>query len=233
MADQGKGCGALLLSIVAIAIAGYLLVDRHEERSRAQREEFREVIVKLQEASVAAESAGAEASAARPWIYYDAARKLEDETPDVVGMVDYIILANFAFDHSDLTAADQYVRKARRAIDQESDVAVAALGYGALAHIYFRHAPKTELAKGREFNKFALEKLDTLDNDKAFFIQLSLHQEWAMDEYSSGDQQAGDAQVAQAKKLIDGKDLSKRYVADWQKQLDEATIRAKVRGGLL
>jgi hypothetical protein len=234
MSDQGKGCGALLLSIAAIGISVYLLVDRHEERARAQRQEFRNIMVHLQESAAEAQAVDApETSAAKPWIYYDAARKLEPEMDGQIGMVDYLVLANFAFAHSNMDAAEGYVRKARRVIDQGAPTAQTALAYNALGHIYFRHAPKTDIAQARKFYQMALDKLKDVKGDSNYFVQAAILQEWAMDEYMSGNEKEGDELLAKCKAACEDKNLPTHYMDEWRQQIEAGAIQSKVRGGIL
>lgn len=223
--------GSLVLSLAAVGLSAVALYRLGQHESTRDREEFRNLIVNLRKSTL--QSGQPEGDAAVSWIYYDAARRLEREIPDEVGVVDYLVLVNFTLGHSDINGGKLFVEKAVSRIETTSPSTTLCLAYMALGHIHFEHFPKTDLETARNFYGRALAQVEELPGEKMYFIESNIRREWALDEYSVGNESDGDEQAAQARDLLLGQSLPERYLKNWDTQLEEEVIEAKVRGGLL
>lgn len=225
---------ATMLSIVAVALAAFALYRTVVQTRRDQREEFREAIVNLQrEMMAASQGQSVRASAAQSWVYYAAARKLAEEIPDDVNGVDYFILASFALGHGDVETANDYLSKAQRVMEKDTSAVRRALGLMALGHLHFDHAPKTDPERARGFYKDALAQLASAPEKDRPFTAAGIHLEWALDEFASGDEEKGNAQLAELEKLLADESLPEPYRRKLKAQADASVIEAKVQGGLL
>ena len=225
--------GAVWLSLVALVVAGYALLSHRAETRRAQREEFCKLMAHLQESTSGAATAPGQGSSARAWIYFDAIRRLEPGMGADVSPVDCLILANFAFAHSDLPLGEDYVQKAIKQLDRNPSSTSRPLALMAAAHLYFKHYPKTDLKTGREYFNQSRAAAERLDKEQRGFVVAGVWREWAIDEYAAGNEGEGDAAAKKARQVLDELSLPTKYLQDWQSDLDHAIIQAKVRGGLL
>ena len=223
------------LSLVAIALAGYAVMREQRAFKLAEREDFRQAIIGLQESMAAGpgNSAADRSSRVKAWIYFDTAHRLEPSLAKEISLVDYLILANFAYSHSDLDAADGYIDKALTKIEHRHDSTECCLARMGIAHLQFKHYPRTKLEKGREYYQTALEEARKLGQGQDVFVELSILQEAALDEYSTGHAAEGDALAKQADELLKSQSLPERFVSDWHTAFEHAAIEAKVQGKLL
>jgi len=199
-----------------------------------QRQELRDLVVKLHESTLSATGVRADGdTAARSWVYFQAVRKLAEEIPEQVSLVDFLILANFAFAHSDLDLAHDYIDRAVKKIEAAPKSVTSCYAYNALGHLHFRHFPKSDLEHARRFYQQALDLAAEMKNEKIYFVTSSIRQEWALDEYSVGNEKQGDEQAKLAREQMGTDALPESYRSTWLKGLQESIVEAKVRGGLL
>lgn len=231
------------LGVVALALALYaLLRDNPNTRTGpdtsatelAAEIQLRDTIVKLQEnMSPDSDSGGTKGSTARAWIYFQSAQELIEQKKAEPSLSGCLVLANFCFAHADVSQGNQYMDKAISKIKTESSPVTQCLAYAAIGHFLFDHTPKTKLEDGRERYSMAVGEADKIESEDSSFVQLSILQEWALDEYAAGNVELGDQQLAAAKKLLEKDTFTPGYRSSWDQNMETAVIQAKVRGGLL
>ena len=230
------------LGAVALALALYALLrdnpnSRKEDSSLAQQTaeiQLRDTIIDLQASmNQNASAPGERPSAAKSWLYFQSVQEIlarKQVTPTLAGC---LVLANFAFSHSDVAEGNRFLTLASAEIKKETSPVTQSLARSAMAHFMFDHAPTTPLSEGRERYAEAAAEASKLAGQGAPFVQLNILQEWALDEYSAGHEDAGDAQHAAAIKLLGNETFSPAFRTAWEQDMDTAIIKAKVRGKLL
>jgi hypothetical protein len=230
------------LGAVALALALYaLLRDNPNTRSsddslakQTAQVQLRDTIIQLQNSlNRNAASPGERPSAAESWLYFQSVQDMLDHEQVTPSLAGCLVLANFAFSHADVSQGNHFLTLASSQIKKETSPVTQCLARAAMAHFMFDHAPTTPIAEGRERYAEAVAESNKLTGQGAPFVQLNILQEWALDEFSAGHEDAGDAQHAAAIKLLENESFSPAYRTAWEQDMDTAIIKAKVRGKLL
>jgi hypothetical protein len=230
------------LGAVALALSLYALLrdnpnSRKGENSTADQSaeiQLRDAIVNLQESmNQNAAAPGQRPSAAKSWLYFQSVQSIlarKKVTPSLAGC---LVLANFAFAHADVAQGNHFLTLAATEIKKEASPVTQCLAQAAIAHFMFDHAPTTPLTEGRERYAEAVAASQKLTGAGAPFVQLNILQEWALDEFSAGHGDEGDAQHAAAIKLLENEAFSPSFRTAWEQDMDTSIIKAKVQGKLL
>lgn len=230
------------LGAVALALALYALLRDNPNSRKAENSagdesaeiQLRDAIVHLTESmNQNAAAPGQRPAAAKSWLYFQSVQSIMDRNKITPSLAGCLVLANFAFSHADVAQGNHFLTLATTEIKKEPSPVTQCLALAAIAHFMFDHAPTTPLSEGRERYARAVADSQKLSGAGAPFVQLNILQEWALDEFSAGNADEGDAQHAAAIKLLEDKAFSPSFRTSWEQNMDDSIIKAKVQGKLL